>query len=59
MPPLPTTIVPQVPIESVPATDTTPPVIVSVPVPLEPTVRLPLLAHVPLLTVAVPTLRAS
>jgi len=43
-------------LESVPPTITSPPFMVSVPVPLVPTVRLPLLAHVPLDTVAVPTL---
>ena len=46
-------MVPWVPRESVPDTDTRPPVIVSVPVPLRPTVRLPLLAHVPLETAAI------
>jgi hypothetical protein len=38
-----------------PTTDTRPPVIVSVPVPEDPTARSPPLAHVPLDTVAVPT----
>ena len=49
-------IVPAPPCESVPATDTRPPFMVSVPVPASPTSRLPLLAHVPLDTVAIPTL---
>ena len=52
-------IVPKVPCESVPPTVTRPPDMVSVPVPLSPTVRSPLLAHVPLVTVAVPTLLAE
>ena len=50
-------MVPYLPCDSVPPTDTSPPVIVSVPVPRGwPTLRLPLLAHVPLETVAVPRL---
>ena len=53
-------IVPLPPCDSVPPTVTRPlPEMFSVPVPLRPTVRLPLLAHVPLATVAVPTLPTS
>ena len=51
-------IAPELPLVRLPPTDTSPPVMVSVPLPDEPTVRLPLLAHVPLDTVALPTLPA-